>query len=201
MKSSQRASIVPLLLIVATLLVGQRFGFVWAGGDGYVPEVGAVDMENGDTYRRGESVTTGAENRIYVRVGTPGDIASLAEIWLDHNTEIVLDQTNANGVTIRLVRGRLLVISHEPIHPLTVKTNFTESEILAGTMSVVNYDFLETTSIAPINTTATVTIRGEQPFETKKPVNVHETPPVSIVETPFDVTAASVAEFYQWAMR
>jgi hypothetical protein len=192
------------VLMVTTLLVGQRFGFAWAGGDGYRPQriatisqVSPPDRQEGSgvvvlnaTYRRGETVSTGPGERKRIVVATQS-------IALDENTDVVLNDLRDDSLAIRLVRGRIYVDGR-----VTVTTNFTSTTITSGAISIVNYDFLETVSIAPLqNALAIVMVAKTEVFTTKKPVNVHETPPVSTVEIPFDVTAASVAEFYQWAMR
>lgn len=186
-------------VLVAALLIGQRFGFVWAGGTGYVPEVGAYNA-SGVHYGRGETVSTGADDRTYLRVGQPGDIAALAELWLDRSTDVVLDQTNGNGVTVRLIRGRILAVAHDAEHPFTIKTNFTQSAIFGGTLSAVNYDFRETVSLAPIDTSVVVTVKDTEAFTTETPVDIHETAPVSITESTFDSTSGAAAEFYAWAL-
>lgn len=185
-------------VIVAVLLIGQRFGFVWAGGTGYVPELGAIS-DSGVRYVRGETVATGADERTALRIGVPGDIAALADIWLDQNTTLILESTNDNGVTVRLVRGRLYSVAHDPSHPLSVTTNFTRTEIVGGALSVVNYDFRETVSIIPTRGTATVRVQGMDAFETEKPVDVHETQPVSVTDATFDPNAGAAADFYRWA--
>jgi hypothetical protein len=192
--------LIPFALILGALLIGQRFGFAWAGGNGYVPEIGAY-AEDGTHYRRGETVMTGVDERLYLRVGVPGSIGSNAEFWLDRNTEMTLDRTNDHVVAVRLVRGRIYAVSHMPNAPLVIRTNFTQSDVPPGfgAVSVVNYDYLETVSVIPFNTKMTVTTRESEPVGIEKPVNVHETPPISIVEFSFDPSVPDVAEFYAWS--
>ncbi|NBS41684.1 hypothetical protein EBS80_03405 [bacterium] len=186
-------------VLIAILLIGQRFGFVWAGGTGYAPEFGAIS-DRGVRYARGETVATDANERTALRIGTPGDIAALADMWLDQNTTVILESTNDNGVTVRLVRGRLYAVAHDPSDPLSVTTNFTRSETVGGALSVVNYDFRETVSIIPTRGSATVRIRGMDAFETEKPVDVHETQPVSVTDASFEPNAGAAADFYKWAI-
>ncbi len=177
------------VLIVSTLLVGQRFGFVWAGGDGYRPQNVATVVPGDDTYRRGETVSTKPGERKRIVVG-------VQSIALDENTDVVLSDLRNESLAIRLIRGRVYVDG-----PVTVTTNFTSTTTDSGALTVVNYDFLETVSIAPFFANATVFVKGGDALTTEKPVSAHETPPVSIVEIPFDTNAASVADFYRWAMR
>ncbi|OGL95202.1 hypothetical protein A2348_02675 [Candidatus Uhrbacteria bacterium RIFOXYB12_FULL_58_10] len=186
-------------VLLASLLIGQRFGFVWAGGSGYDPETGAYDA-SGTYYDRGETVSTAEQDRTYLRVGTPGDIAMLAELWLDHDTEIILDQTNSKRVTVRIIRGRVFAVAHDAQHPFTITTNAVQSTIFGGSLSVVNYDFRETVSVIPINTTALVLVKNAEVFETEKPVDIHETSPVSILDTTFDPSSGAAADFYAWAI-
>lgn len=186
-------------VLLAALLVGQRFGLEWAGGTGYLPEIGAYAAD-GTHYARGETASTPADGRTYLRIGTPGSIAALAEVWLDENTDITLEQTNGNGVTIRLGRGRIYAVAHDPEFPFTVTTNFTRSAIVGGSVSVVNYDFRETVSVIPLETTAVIQVRDLEDFSTEKPVDIHETSPVSVTETTFDPSSGAAAEFYAWAI-
>lgn len=176
-------------VLVATLLVGQRFGFAWAGGDGYHPQQTATVVGSSKSIRRGETVSTGSGERTRLVIGAQS-------ISLDENTDVVLADLRDESLAIRLVRGRIYVDG-----PVTVSTNFTSTTTASGALTVVNFDFLETVSIAPFFTTATVTTKGSPSVTTEKPVSIHETPPVSIVEIPFDTNAASVADFYRWAMR
>lgn len=193
------ALIPAFLTLVALLVVGQRFGFTWAGGDGYLPEIGAY-ADDGAHYARGETVSTGQDERVSLRVGVPGDIGALADLWIDQNTSLTLEQTNANGVIVKIGRGRMLAVTHDPERPLTIKTGFTQSSILRGSVSVVNYDFRETVSVIPVGSTVTIGLPDGQSFETQKPVDIHETPPVSISEFAFDPSSGAAAEFYNWAI-
>ena len=176
-------------LIVATLLVGQRFGFVWTGGDGYRPQRTATIEASAESYRRGETVSTGPGERKRLVIASQS-------IAIDENTDVVLSDMRDESLSIKIVRGRIYVDG-----PITVTTNRTSTSAESGALSIVNYDFLETLSIAPFFATATVEIIGYTPIATEKPVSIHETQPVSIVEIPFDTSAASVADFYRWAMR
>lgn len=175
-------------LIVAALLVGQRFGFVWAGGDGYRPERGAVVVGMETAYRRGETVRTGPDERLKIRVGTRGVIA------LDQNSDLVLTRTTDESVVVHLVRGRIYAD-----FPLTVTTNGTRSTIRSGALSVVNYDFIETVSVVPFGASVEITVKPDRSLATETPVNVHETPPVSVVEAGFNPNAGEVDGFYDWA--
>ncbi len=174
-------------LIVVTLLVGQRFGFVWAGGNGYIPQRTVAIVGSDATYQRGQTISTKAGEREKLSVAA-------VLIALDENTTLTIENAQDGKVSVKLSRGRLYASG-----PLTVTTNFTSTTIASGAISVVNYDFLETVTVAPLGTSAMVTTKGSAPIDIQKPVNVHETPPVSIIKTPFDTNAASVADFYHYA--
>lgn len=203
--------------IVAVLLVGQRLGFAWAGGTGYVPErdagvvgmVGTADVDRNGTIRdaelwqpvrRGETVRTGPGERVRLRLSFAHEIA------MDENTDLTVVTNTTNGIVVRLSRGRIYANTHmgpdtENVWgALDVETNFTRSTIAYGAMSVVNYDFRETVSIAPVDTPVNIALDDGQSFATEKPVDIHETPPVSVTETTFDPTSGSAAEFYDWAI-
>lgn len=178
-----------LAVLVATLLVGQRLGFVWAGGDGYRAQPGAIVVGSGEKIERGEWIMTGAAERIKITIGTTTEIA------LDQNTDLVLVDTDEDNPVVHLRRGRIYASG-----PLTVNTNFTSTQIANGAVSVVNYDFRETVSIAPVETVAMISIDTDQSFQTEKPVDIHETSPVSVIETMFDPSSGAAADFYSWAI-
>jgi len=206
-------------LLVTILLIGQRLGFVWAGGTGFVPEreagvtemVGTVEIDRNGTIRdaqiwhpvkRGEIVRTGPGERVRLQLSFAHEVA------LDENTDLTIASNTTDEIVLRLGRGRIYLDAHTDAisdrtwaDHVTVDTNFTRSTIQYGALSVVNYDFLETVSIIPVGTPALILVENSQVFSTEKPVDIHETSPVSIVETRFDPSAGAAADFYAWSIK
>jgi hypothetical protein len=211
----KNALIATFCILVAALLIGQRFGFVWAGGSGYDPErvsgiIGLVGVPTIDrvgkerdavlwqSVQRGEMVRTGPGQRVMIQLSF-ADVVSL-----DENTDLIVETNTTDAIVLKLIRGRVYLDTHTAAdssgEPVTIKTNFTRSTIRYGALSVVNYDFLETVSVIPLETTADIIVRNNNPFTSDKAVNIHETNPVSVVETIFDPTAGTIAGFYDWAI-
>ena len=195
------------LALVASLLVGARFGYVWAGGEGYEPNlavrlVAGEGIEGdrggrirpvveGDVFVRGERIMTGDAERALVQIGK-------VLLALDERTDVVLERTNASGITLRLVRGRIVVVADPSVEETIVLTNKTESGIIEGALSVVNYDFQQAVQVVPIGTVAYVLTDAGATLTTT-PVFIQEADPITIEDSTFDPTDANIAAFYQWA--
>ncbi len=195
--------------LTAILLIGQRFGFAWAGGEGYArPAAVTVAAVSGDvgidragstrpaaetgSLRRGETVRTGG-GRAAIRIGAN------MKLFLDERTDLTLERLDQDGVSVRLARGRMFATTGGEKQRLNVMTNFTESSLLKGELSIVNYDFRETVSVIPIrNAAVTVVRQPEQGTVTQLPVDIHETDPVTITETTFNSDEGAAKDFYAW---
>ena len=178
-----------LAVLVASLLAGQRFGFAWAGGEGYRPERGADVVGSDERFRSGEWIMTGTNERVKITIGTNNQIA------LDQNTDLALVKTIDEETIVHLRRGRIYATG-----ALTINTNFTSTTVTEGAVSIVNYDFREIVSIVPIGTSADIVVENGETFTTEKPVDIHETSPVSVTEASFDPTSGAAADFYAWAI-
>lgn len=143
---------------------------------------------------RGEIIKTGADGMAFITIG-PG-----VRIALDEKTDLVLESLRPDGVRLHLSRGRILAASHPHVDQLTIKTAKTETMILEGTLSIVNYDFLQTVAIAPLNTTVRLSLHGSEDLWKNTPVHVLETsdPPI-VSSAAFSLTSPDVKKFYDWA--
>ena len=213
MKSYLRATIAIFVLLVATLLVGQRFGFGWAGGSGYVPSqsariiamVGTPTIDRNGTVRgaglwqsvrRGETVRTVAGQRIKLQLDLGHSVS------LDENTDVTIEENDADGIRLKLIRGRVYADA-TPIDglakTLSIDTLASRSTITTGAITVVNYDFLWKVSIAPIDTEADVVVGGDMDFPTRSPININDaTANVIGGAASFNMSAPDVADFYAW---
>lgn len=205
----KKTLVIGFILAIMTLLIGQRYGAVWAGGNGVVQtesitviqligpaivdRAGKIrSMQTGDHLIRGETITTGDAARILLR--TPSGII----FALDERGTATVDQLVINkDFSLRLIKGRMIVNGNNRT-PITIRTNRTSSTFTEGSISLVNYDFLETVGILPIDNTVGVTIKNGKSFSTTGSMAIHETNPIEINPTPFHRDATSVKGFYDW---
>ena len=197
-------------ILVALLLIGARLQFGWAGGDGYKPQepagilaiVGTPDIDREGSHRaavqtgsllRGETIRTGFGERVKLQCNFG------YQVWLDENTDLAVVENTKDRVVLRLIRGRIYADTQEFTdipEGLTVQTNDVRATVKTGKLHVVNYDFLETVSIAPIETTASVSVHGGLPFFSPTALSIHETDPVSVTQSDFNMAAAPA--FMEW---
>lgn len=193
--------------LVFALLIGARFDASWAGGKGYAPAVvirvealeGEVRADRAENIQqiqkqyqpvRGEKIETTAGSR------TVFEISSGTFLALDENTSVTLDRLESSRVSIRLWHGRVLAIAGSSLHEFRITTNHTASWIQGGAFTVINYDFLETISVAPIDTAVSVIVEPQDAFVTSRAVSVHETTPVKVEDVTVNLDAIP---FYDWA--
>src|SRR3989338_6197647 len=100
-------------------------------------------------------------------------------IWLSKNTSIELDRLYQDEVVIRLIKGRILTQTQAET-PLIIKTNHTQESLYKGMASFVNYDFLETIHVIPLENSVKITIlKTQKELSSSTPLSIHETDPVS----------------------
>ncbi len=206
--------------LVMSLLVGQRFGFVWAGGTGYILErnagivalIGEPRIDRmGETRAaelwhsvdRGETIVTQSTERLMLQLDFTHTIA------LDENTTITIVENTREAIRIHLTKGRIYADTHvtdgsetndQVATQLSIWTDRTESSIESGAMTVVNYDFLEKVSVLPINTIVTITTKSEPTFTTIHPITIDDVyGEILEPNATFNVNAPDVVDFYEWA--
>ncbi len=172
-----------LLLTIASLLVGFRF-------DSH-PTVTAVHLQTGDKLSRGEVVST------------DGEFASITlgenTLYLAYSTTISLERIFEDDLIVTLKRGRMVVDAHGPT-PLVIETNFTESLLHESKATFINYDFLETVHVAPIDSSVQITINDTGEFlVTPSAIAIVETPPITYQAIEVNLATAGVIDFYTWA--
>jgi len=190
----QKILIITLTILTLALLVGHRFGFVWAGGNGYDPhlELSVIDATYDvqvDGFKRGEIVSTGEAEWLTITSGT-------VTISLDERTDVELVSTQAETIELYVHRGRVVV---ETDTSVKIRSDFVRSEFIDGQVSFVYYDFLHTASIIPFDTKVNFTI-ADQTGTSTKPIDILELDPYTATPFSFDPAASSAAEFYEWAL-
>ncbi len=199
-------------LVLSGLLISARFGFLFAGGEGYVKSlpvtievvegkiqvdrVGEIrTVETGDSMTRGEKILVGENSRALIRIGKNITVA------LDQQTDIILEQLFPAQVEIKIIRGRLLANTSMETEKLIVSSPKATGEITDGSMTAVRYDFLAKTTYATIDSPIFVDVLEGQTFQLNdlQALNVNELIPSQSILSEFNPQASSVAEFYEWA--
>jgi len=185
-----------------TLLIGACFDFLWAGGEGEKTSIvsithkeGSADIVHGretrqattgETLVRGEMVET---EEGFLRLTIGEDIS----VILAERTTLVLENLSTQTPAIKLSRGRMIV-EQGGSSPLLIQTNFTSADLQSGTITMVNYDFLETVMIAPYPQAQAMVTVADVTFPLERAVSVHETSETTVSDTSpsFDFP------FYTW---
>ena len=189
-KKLERILMFLLLLSIFTLLIFHRFQFEWAGGEGQTDNL-IVSDESNKIYKRGETIFT---DKDYLLL----QIGSELHIGLAEKTDLTLESLSADDIQIRLLRGRVL-IANADIQPVTVNTNYTQSTIDNKLTSIVNYDFRETITLAPIDGSVQTYLKNTGEYLLLPiAVDIHETDPVNVNPIIFKPDQGAGAEFYEW---
>jgi len=197
---SKRLLTAVFLIAVFGLLTVQRFTLPHempvriAGGSGEDAGYGfGLDLQRG-------SVIDTKDGFLELTIGFESEDLDTAQnrVWMSRNTRVELVRLFEDELILKLHRGRILVLNKSEI-PLMIKTNFTSSILMQGLMSMVNYDFLETVHVMPIEGSVVVQIKDSDEAKlTPTALSIHETDPVSIDPIEINLQAGSDADFYEW---
>ena len=194
------------------LLVGQRFGATWAGGDGYLPsrslevadQVGSANVS--DQVLRGQIVSTDSESRLLLS-------NELIEIALDENTDLEIIRLNKKEIELYVHRGRIgvrsgywILSSLKNNYPVSgpdpiilIRSDYIRSRFQSpGQVSFVYYDFLNKVSLIPFDDTEVSYSIAGQTGSTMQPLDISELEPYTIEEFDFQIPGSSAEEFYNW---
>ncbi len=193
-------------LAVTTLLVGARFGFMWAGGTGYVAPVPVIvtalnghvtvdhfgklrDASINSPLSRGEIVHV---DDGYGELKIDGSTLSMAA-----RTDVELVSLTPDKVEVRVQRGRIalehalntnrILIDAGPGHLSLGNT---------GWLSVVHYDFRGTVTIAPMGATVSAEMPGLDALTTSSPFSYVYWNTPHTTDAAFDASSGSTAPFY-----
>ncbi len=180
-----------IIAIIFGLLIVQRF-VVEPRLDVVVMQIdGASDYQIGSEFKRGAYVDT-AYTWLELKIGE--DI----HVYLAENTRLELEDLSEDGPTIRIIRGRIVVEAGGT--PVWITTNQTENVVENGSASVVNYNFLESVHVIPIEGSVQTTLKFSNEYMLLPvPIEITEghNPGYSTIDA--DLNASSAAEFYDWA--
>lgn len=191
---------ITLILVIAVIstvmLVGVRFGAVWAGGEGYVKHQQATYSDNVQTtyFKRGELISTmpdakplpGYDSVFMLRISF-GD----ATIWLDESTEVKLINGIPGEETIQVLQGRVVVDG-----PLTIEVRELDLEI-NGTVSFVHYSWLDEIEIAVIQGEAMLTRPDQRETLTDTALKTTTLQPYIDEIIEFNPETSEAAAFYE----
>ena len=136
---------------------------------------------------RGEIVQTGDDEYLILNIG------GLAHIGLAERTDIELDRLFDDELEITITRGRIVVELLDPDTTIRINTNETETQLLEGRISLINFDFLETINISPWDTASGTVTTNVSKYPLYEPLSIHET---SAVTTATDFEPED--PFYDW---
>lgn len=193
------------VILSISLIIGQRLGFSFAGGNGYEPRLSAkADIIEGvvttnragkvDTLtldhsiQRGEIIQTSPQARTLLRF--PG-----GTIGLDQQTDLRIDELKEDQLDIHVARGRIMIDFERP---LNISTGLTNTTLVEGSLSLIHYDFLEKVSIIPFNNPVSIILDSDEPFITESPVDIEGKPLLISQLESFDPKQSSAKEFYEW---
>jgi hypothetical protein len=194
--------------LISMMLIGHAYDSKWAGGQGYREVVSATisdttgdvrvvgfnkeDMaQKGGVIKRGETLKTPTNTRAFVRLNG-------VLLFLDQRTDVTFERLFANKIELSVTRGRIALYHHDTPGDVTVKTNYTSTDLpRGGALTLVNFNFDETVKIVPLkNMQLAITHRSGATHSTTTPVSIKEIPMV-VNETSFNPTGQAAA-FYDW---
>lgn len=179
-----------LLALIFGLLIWQRFD---------APPTLAVvlsEVEGESPYTLGETFKRGAvieSKDTFLRIAIGEDI----QLGMGLNTQIELEDLTVDGPTIRLLKGRMYISAAET--PIWVTTNTSENVISQASATLVNFDFLETVHVIPIEGTVQTSLKELNEYLLLPlPIAITEGYNPSYEPIEVDLASSAGAEFYQW---
>lgn len=193
--------IIFFFLGITLLLIGARFGFTWAGGEGHEEPMGAsVKIISGGESAsadliRGSEVETKNDEYALIHIGKKIIVA------LDQRTIISMERLFPSVVEINLQSGRLLAKTSSETEKFIISSPYANGTITDDALTAVRYDFLNKTTFAPLGGEILVEIKnGPSLFSDEQAVDVNELNPTYSDFSDFNWHTSATADFYEWAM-
>lgn len=190
------------LISIVALLAAARFGFEFAGGQGYEkPTTVTVvfystenTMIKQDDLVRGKTLETGDDEYAVMR------ISEQIKIAVDQRTAVTIEQLSSSKVDIKIIRGRVLAESSSKTEKFTILSPHASGTINSGMITAARYDFLDQTVYAPLENEIFVEIKNGRSFNLDdRAVVVDELRLDHSGFIDFNHRAAAVVGFYDWA--
>jgi hypothetical protein len=182
---------VGLFFLIMSMLIWQRF----VGPDQLAVVVSDSSMEEsyfvGDVLERGQTIST-TDGFLSINIGDD------TQVYLATNTEVEISRIFSDEIVLILTKGRMVASSSSEV-PLVIMTNFTEQLIHKSTATFVNYDFLGTIHVIPIDGNVQFSMKDSDEFtSTPVPISIHETEPIEFNPIEVNLGAGDASEFYSW---
>lgn len=179
--------------VIAGLLLIRRFDTVPEESVVIVSTSGS-DRLVGDKFRRGEFIETKDGEYLAINIGDN------VQIGIDERSRIELYRLYQNERKIKFSKGRIIIINKERT-PLFIETNKTENVLASGTATLINYDYQQLVTIAPIEGSIQTHIKGMNEYMLLPiAISVNEKDPPSFSKTKTDPLLGA-KEFYEWFER
>ncbi|MBU1126563.1 MAG: hypothetical protein ABH826_04185 [Patescibacteria group bacterium] len=196
-------------ILSTLLLVGNRVGYRWAGGEGYQKHQEAWLYTNVKpwTFSRGEIVSTMPNSELIQPFFVHGDSGQMASnfeiplllhlgdsmIILDENTEVKILDGREGRETIQLIQGRIIVKGDLSVFTRDIQTNIN------GLTSIVHYGWLDRIDLA--NSSGTINVYVSEADEIaevleNKAITLSTLSPHNPETINFDTNSSSASEFY-----
>lgn len=189
------ATIVVLLSI--TLLVGNRLGATWAGGDGIVErgEISDIVFFGADCYvpsndsQREHAITCPDQ---YLRFHFADTTFAL-----DENTDVSIIQNDVKNPVVNLLTGRAVIRGNMTVVTRNIKIHIN------GTATLVHYSWQNIIDVLVLDGTATIEQgnAASSTITTGNAVHIDTLPPYDAISpTTLDIAGENVKAFYEWAI-
>jgi len=176
--------------VIAGLLLIRRFDTVPEETAVIVASSGS-DRIVGEKFRRGEFIETKAGEYLAISIGNN------IQIGIDERSRLELYRLYKDERKIRFQKGRIIVVNKDRV-PLFIETNKTENVLVSGSATLINYDYQQLVTIAPLDGSIQTHIKGMNEYMLLPiPISVNEKDPASFSKTITDPLLGA-KEFYEW---
>jgi hypothetical protein len=149
------------------------------------------DYKVGDKLRRGQTIQTDENEFLALQIGA-------ARVGLAEKTLIELKRLLENERILIFPRGRIVVDNPEGA-PLFINTLKTENTLTQGKATLINFDFLHTVHIIPLERAIQTRIIGTNEFLVlPRPIAVDESGTGSYQAIEFNPAQNTESAFYAW---
>ena len=167
------------------MLVGNLFGFTWAGGDGYRTHssgfVGAVE------YKRGQTIDSG-DSFLLLQFCD-------ALIYFDVSTHVTLVDGRQDRCAINVAQGRIIVKGKIEIQTRNIAAHIN------GTSSFVHYSWLDDIEVATISGSLLIDVPGRHQLNLESDaVKLHTLAPYTQEKISFNPATSAAADFYKFSL-
>ncbi|MEK7615006.1 MAG: hypothetical protein AAB431_01320 [Patescibacteria group bacterium] len=179
-------------VLLSGLLVVRRFDMPTQESVQLVSSTGS-EQTVGHLYKRGEMITTKPGEHLFIQIGNDVSVA------IDERTSLELWRISEKERVLRFPRGRI-VVEKTGGTPVRIETNQTENTLVKGKTIFINFDFLQSVTIAPVVGSIQTHIKGTEEYMVLPlPISIKETTPPVLSKISTSPTEGASAAFHAWA--